>query len=97
MIDEIACCTNRYAQHWIDKNESDGGWYTERWREVDRVELLAFFGCLFFTGLSSSRHENVEQLWSSDLGRAALLATMSLSRFQSIMKFLRFDDVRTRG
>ena len=63
---------------------------------LDVPELKAFLACLIFAGVSKSRHESYSQLWETDTGRPFLRACMSLKRFQTIMKFLRFDDKRTR-
>lgn len=90
--EEILICTNPYTEMWIRKNEPNGGK-----TYVAKEELLRFFGCLIFAEVSRSSYESVEQLWGSDHGRQALLATMSLRRFENIMKFLRFDDTDTHA
>ena len=94
IIREIVKMTNRYAHQWIHDNESE--WYQKRYREVDDDEMRAFLGCLLLAGVYKSHGESYEQLWSDDQGRTIFGATMSLRRFQTILKFLRFDDKNTR-
>lgn len=86
--------TNKYAANYIVQRPD--GWYANRWKEIDIDETKAFIGCLLFIGVMKSRHENYESLWSNELGRQPLRATMSLSRFKLILKFIRFDDLETR-
>ena len=97
MEDLVIKYTNMYARQYIADHEPHGGWYTERWKDIDRQEFRAFVGCLVFAGVSHAQHEALEELWSQDTGRPFLYATMSLKRFQIIMKFLRFDDTTTRA
>lgn len=94
MMQEIVNMTNKYAHEWIRENESE--WYQRRYTDVDIEEMNAFFGCLLLAGVYKSHGESYEQLWSEDQGRAIFGSTMSLRRFQTIMKFLRFDDRDTR-
>ena len=98
MQELIVHCTNMYAQKWITENEPNGGWFTERWRPIEKVELMGFIGCLLFAGATKAAHESYEELlvWSADIGRPYLYATTSLPRFQNIMKFIRYDDLDTR-
>ena len=93
----IVRCTNMYATKWISHHEPDGGWYTNRWQALNAIELRGFIGCLIFAGTVHAKHEALEELWSKDIGRPQLYGTMSLKRFQAIMKFLRFDDTATRA
>lgn len=88
--------TNMYATKWIAQHEPDGGWYTNRWQPLNIIELRGFIGCLIFVGTLHAQHEALEELWAKDIGRPQLYATMSLKRFQAIMKFLRYDDTDTR-
>ena len=92
MLDLILRCTNEYADHYLE----NGGWMTDRWSPIDKIELRAFMSCLIFAGVSKSKNESLEQMWSSHFGRPFLRAVMSFQRFTMIMKFLRFDNKQDR-
>ena len=92
MLDLILRHTNEFAAHYLE----NGGWMTERWNPIDRTELQAFLSCLLFAGVSKSKNESLEQMWSTDIGRPFLRAVMSFQRFTMIMEFLRFDNKRDR-
>lgn len=95
--DEILLAIVRYTNDYAALyNTQNPGWTGERWTNIDIIELKAFIACLLFCGLSKSRHESYDQLWSTDIGRPFLRACLSLSRFTIICKFLRFDDRATR-
>ena len=95
ILQNIINCTNRYAEQFIAGH--DGEWYEERWFPVDMDEMKAFIACLLFAGVMKSRNESYDQLWAEDVGRPFLRASMSLSRFKVIMKFLRFDNPQDRA
>lgn len=87
--------TNAYARSQIDAQDDDS-WLGQRWRNIDEIELEAFFGVLLFIGVYRSAHESYEQLWSNEHGRLRLQATMSLNRFKLLLRMVRFDDKNTR-
>ena len=93
-LEKTVFFTNRFANSYIEQNP--GGWYACRWKDTDDTEMEAFFGTLLFIGVFRGRNENYEDLWSDEYGRPQLKAAMSLSRFKMLMKFLRFDERRTR-
>ena len=95
IIQTVTQYTNDFAKEFIARNP--GRWYSSRWRDVDTMEMKAFIGCLLYIGVFKSRHESYSSLWSKEHGRAPLRAAMSLSRFTLLLKFLRFDDTRTRS
>ena len=93
-LEKTVFFTNRFANSYIEQNP--GGWYACRWKDTDDTEMEAFFGTLLFIEVFRGRNENCEDLWSDEYGRPQLKAAMSLSRFKMLMKFLRFDERRTR-
>ena len=98
MLEKIVQWTNKSAETHVEQATRQGnvGGLMERWRDIDLIELKAFLDCLLFIGISKSRHESLEQLWSGEIGRPLLRATFSLQRFQMLMRFIRFDNKETR-
>ncbi|XP_041666997.1 piggyBac transposable element-derived protein 4-like [Cheilinus undulatus] len=66
------------------------------WKEVDRVEMRAYLGLLLLAGVHRSRGEATCSLWGEDTGRPIFRATMSLKRFITLSRMIRFDDRLTR-
>lgn len=95
LLSKIVHYTNKHAHQFIEDSDEDN-WYRRRWSDIDIDEFKAFIGCLIYIGVHKSGNESYEELWSDDDGRPKLRATMSLNRFKVIMKFLRFDDKKTR-
>jgi hypothetical protein len=65
-------------------------------KATDDVEIRAVIGLLILLGVWRSNNENLSELWASDTGRATFRATMTLSRFQELLRSIRFDDQQTR-
>lgn len=63
---------------------------------LDVIELKAFIGLCLARGVTKGRNEPVSSFWSEETGRAMFKETMTRNRFQSIMRFLRFDDKNNR-
>ena len=57
---------------------------------------MSFVGLLILAGVYRSCGESTAQLWSVEDGRAIFRATMSLRRFHTISRVLRFDDKERR-
>ena len=85
---------NIFAEDFIAKSNVE--WYEERWTPLDMDQIKAFIACLLFSGLMKSQHESYDQLWSTGIGRPFLRACMSLNRFKTILKFLRFNNRQDR-
>lgn len=67
------------------------------WTDLTSDDLTAYFGLLLLAGVYKSRREATESLWNSHTGRPIFRATMSLQKFYTISKILRFDDKTTRS
>lgn len=66
-------------------------------KPLDIIELRAFLGLLYLSGIMKSNHENVIGLFAHDgTGRDVFRATMSVDRFLFILSCLRFDCAATR-
>lgn len=66
------------------------------WNDTTVTELKALIGLLFTAGVNRGHMEPVTALWSPQDGRPLFSATMSVSRFKSLLRFLRFDNKQTR-
>ena len=60
------------------------------------TEMKAFLGLLIVAGVSHSAHESLDELWCAKTGRPIFRATMTLKRFESFLRFMRFDNKNTR-
>lgn len=57
---------------------------------------LKFIGLLYLAGVYRGSQEALDKLWSRHSGRSIFLATMSVNRFKSLLRFCRFDNKVTR-
>lgn len=69
----------------------------EEWKWVDKLELYAFFGLLICAGHMKSCNENYRNFWHPFYGSTIFKATMGLTRFEQLLRFIRFDDKLTRS
>lgn len=86
---EIISCTNRKIGHFNIANNSEIVFIT-------LAELQALIGIVITAGVHKSGHEHIDELWAP----AALplyKAAMSRNRFKEMLRFIRFDDYRTRA
>lgn len=67
------------------------------WNTADVIEMRAFFGLLLTAGHLKQNNTNYITLWSKKYGSPIFRATMSLSRFKLLLRFIRFDDKKTRS
>lgn len=66
-------------------------------RNTDIVEMRAFIGLLFYSGLFKSNHEDLQSLYATDgTGRDIFRATMSQKRLLTLLSCLRFDSKHDR-
>ena len=63
---------------------------------VSREEIYAFMGILILRGVERDHHNELRELFSGPYAKPVYRATMSRRRFESIMRFMRFDDRRDR-
>ena len=59
--------------------------------------MKGFIGLCILAGVYKSNHEPVVSFWSEKEGRPIFSATMSRTRFTTILKYLRFDNRATRA
>ncbi|KAJ8948866.1 hypothetical protein NQ318_013520 [Aromia moschata] len=60
-------------------------------------EVRALIGLLYLAGVRKANHLNTEDLWRTDgTGIEVFRLTMSLRRFRTLLRFIRFDDIETR-
>ena len=82
----------------IIENTNEKGRFKEEWIDVDAVELKAFIGLLIAAGLLHLNHTKIDDLFAQDspFHVPIFSATMSRTRFKSILSAIRFDDIKTR-
>ncbi|CAI6365069.1 unnamed protein product [Macrosiphum euphorbiae] len=92
MIEHIVFCTNIY----IDKIKSN---FT-RERDVAHTttwEIKGLLGCLYMIGAIKCGHRNARDLWKLDgVGVDIVSCVMSEKRFEFLLRYIRFDDIRGR-
>lgn len=66
-------------------------------RETDLIEIKAFLGLLYLAGAFKGNRQNLEELWGRENdGIEKFSLVMSLRRFKTLIRCLRFDDRDTR-
>ena len=63
---------------------------------LDRTELEAFISLLIQCDVNRNNHALLPKLWDVSKRRLIYRATMSLQRFQHLLRFIRFDDQQRR-
>jgi len=63
---------------------------------ITKQELDAFFGLCLLRGVFKGRNEPLRSFWESEHGRPIFGETMSRNKFQSILRYIRFDDKNSR-
>ena len=96
MLDIVVENTNIEAEAQIE-NDGVAQELAQRWYPICRMELRAFFGILFLQGVLRGGNQRLRDFWDNRFGQPAIIATMSYHRFMDILKFLRFDNKRTRA
>ncbi|XP_032402522.1 uncharacterized protein LOC116708688 [Xiphophorus hellerii] len=85
----------------LDMLRSIQEWTTQHARQeqqdwfMDLPELMAFISVVILRGVN--KVPSLCDSWSANLGNPRIIATMARSRFQNIMRHLRFDDMLTRS
>ncbi|CAF4519394.1 unnamed protein product, partial [Didymodactylos carnosus] len=103
LLDEIVHYTNLYAAQCFAQNKRLRQDYntvksiSSHWIPVDRIELEAFIGLLLQSGVNQNNHELLPELWDISKSRPLYRATMSLQRFQHLLRFTRFDNREHRN
>jgi hypothetical protein len=102
ILNEIVLQTNEYANRHIDQqnqnrlNAGTNSTKSNKWKNLDCIELEAFLGLLIQAGVGHVNHESLTELWDISQSRPIYHATMSLQRFKQLLRFLRFDDRQRR-
>nr|XP_023659233.1 piggyBac transposable element-derived protein 4-like isoform X2 [Paramormyrops kingsleyae]XP_023659235.1 piggyBac transposable element-derived protein 4-like isoform X2 [Paramormyrops kingsleyae] len=65
--------------------------YSKQWKDMDEINMQAFFGVLILTSVYKSKSERVGSLWDAKTGRPIFSAVMSLSDFCKCTNSIRFD------
>ena len=81
--------TNAEAQRVLGPNN--------KWQDLDEDELYAFLGLLITAGHLKWNAKNYRSFWDPLYGLPIFRATIGLTRFEIIQRFLRFDDKTTRS
>lgn len=66
-------------------------------QEINKTELMALFGLLYFAGVLKDAHLSLDDMWSEKFGVAIFRYTMTKNRFEFLLNCLRFDDKTTRA
>lgn len=95
MLRDIQIHTNEEIHRFRESMQSENV-LDATYSDVELLELAAFFGLMYFSGLQKASKTNLEDLWSNEFGSTLYRATMSLRRFKFLSRMLRFDDKTTR-
>uniref|UniRef100_UPI00358F5BBC piggyBac transposable element-derived protein 4-like isoform X1 n=1 Tax=Myxine glutinosa TaxID=7769 RepID=UPI00358F5BBC len=90
MLQEIAMCTNQAMRRGSVKTKLVPS-------EVSENELQAYFGLNLLAGYERSWDVPIRELFSEHLCNPIYHATMSVSRFEDIRRYLCFDNKHTRA
>ena len=67
----------------------------DQWQGTSVGEIQTYFGLLLLAGVYRGHLEPIIHLWNKENGRPIFGKAMSRNRFQTIMRFLRFDNKDT--
>ena len=68
----------------------------KRWNNVSMEELLAYFGLVSLPGSEKRWDVSTRDFFVYNFSNPMYKAAMSVERFEDILRFLRFEDKRTR-
>lgn len=92
--DEIFClimrCTNRKISHHNRINDN-------KVRPFGHDEFMAALAILYRAGVDRDNFSDVQRLFHSVDSRPFYRAAMSVGRFKQFLRFIRFDNILTRG
>ncbi|XP_039315547.1 piggyBac transposable element-derived protein 4-like [Solenopsis invicta] len=96
MVDIIVRCTNKKAKaEYEDFNSKHRQNDPRVWKTVTVNEMYSFFGILIGAGANNSNTDHIDEMWKKN-SYPLYRATMGRRRFQSLLRFVRFDDYTTR-
>lgn len=61
------------------------------------IEFKRFIGLLILLGVYQGKKEPIRDIWNEFHGRPIFFKSMDLNRFETILRFLRFDDRSKRN
>ena len=97
MVDIIVEKTNeegvRVFQSWNQAHPDN----PHQFIQTNAKEIWALIGLMVIRGVYGAYRESVKELWNSQTGRAVFKATMPRSRFETLLRLLRFDDRATKS
>ena len=64
---------------------------------LSKDEFTAFFGLYILCGVLKGRDEPLFNFWDEEYGRLIFRKTMSKNKFQSMLRYIRFDDKNSRS
>jgi Transposase IS4 len=70
--------------------------FGNKWKPLDQNEFRKFIGLLILIGVYKSKNEEISQLWSNKDGRKNFNDIKSRTRFQRILRVIRFDNAGAR-
>lgn len=96
VIESIVINTNRKANsaYAANRNVSESG-RVRVWKDTNVDEICAFIGILLHSGAEKANLVQVKDLFHTS-HMPFYRAVMSLVRFEQLLRFVRFDDSRTR-
>ncbi|XP_033218328.1 uncharacterized protein LOC117173794 [Belonocnema kinseyi] len=65
--------------------------------ETDLVEMNAFIGLLYYSGMWKACHVSIKELWAKENGNTFYRCTMPKNRFEFLASTLRFDVKENRS
>lgn len=96
LIQIIVRETNKKARRFFDEKRNENPDQRHRpWHDTNVDEIYALLGILIFCGAHKQSNEKLEEIFDKE-SRPFCRAVMSLERAQQLLRFLRFDDQRTR-
>lgn len=97
LIQIIVQETNRKAKRFYEEASRENPNQKPRpWHDTNVDEIYALIAMLIFLGAHKQWSESMEEIFSKE-NRPFCRAVMSMERTQQLLRFLRFDDQRTRA
>ena len=70
--------------------------HNSSWKQITMSEFNRFIGLLILLGVYKAKNEPIRDIWNKEDGRPVFSKSMSVNRFESILRYLRFDDTINR-
>jgi hypothetical protein len=99
MVDIIVRYTNQKAKNVFDKHNRDNptkkSYLKHTWRIITAQEFVTFVRVLIASGVNNLNPDHRRDMWKPN-SYPLYPANMSLNRFWSILRCIRFDNQNTR-